>query len=77
MKTIQITIDPDLLEEMDNDGTCKEIGRSAFLRRAARHYLKRQRDRAITEKYRSGYAKGLAKGNDQAAWEEEQVWPPE
>ena len=76
MKTIQITIDPDLLEEIDNDEESKKQGRSAFLRQAVRYYLEQKRLKSISDQYRSGYRQGLAKDDDLSIWEDEQVWPP-
>ncbi len=77
MKTIQVTIDPELLREIDDDAASNGKSRSAFLRQAARYYLKHKRLESISERYRSGYAKGLTKDDGLDAWEEEQVWPPE
>lgn len=51
-------------------------GRSAFLRQAVRYYLEQKGLKSISEKYRSGYAQGLAKSDDLANWEDEQIWPP-
>ncbi len=76
MKTIQITIDPDLLHQIDNDEESKQNGRSAFLRKAVRCYLEQKRRKSIAEKYRSGYSRRLASDDDLTSWEDEQVWPP-
>lgn len=76
MKTIQITIDPKLLDEIDNDDACNKMGRSAFIRQAAIHYLKQKRQEIISKKYRSGYGKMDKKHKDLSVWEKEQVWPP-
>ena len=76
MKTIQITIDPELLNKIDNDEESKKKGRSAFLRQAVRYYLEQKRLKSISEKYRSGYTPESAKDDDLTIWEDEQVWPP-
>ena len=76
MKTIQITIDPDLLHKIDNDEESIKKGRSAFLRQAVRYYLEQKRLKSISEKYRSGYTQKLVKDDDLTIWEDEQVWPP-
>ena len=76
MKTIQITIDPELLHKIDHDEESIKKGRSAFLRQAVRYYLEQKRLKSISEKYRSGYTKVLAKDDDLTIWEDEQVWPP-
>ena len=76
MKTIEITIDPELLDKIDNDEESRQKGRSAFLRQAIRYYLEQKRLKSISEKYRSGFTQGLAKDDDPTIWEDEQVWPP-
>ena len=76
MKTIQITIDPELLHKIDNDEESMKKGRSAFLRQAVRYYLEQKRLKSISEKYRSGYTQVLVKDDDLTIWEDEQVWPP-
>ena len=75
MKNIQVTIDPDLLSQIDNDEESKQNGRSAFLRKAVRFYLEQKRLKSIGEKYRSGYSQGLVLDKDLSNWEDEQVWP--
>jgi hypothetical protein len=75
MKTILITIDPELLHRIDNDEEAIKKGRSAFLRQAVRYYLEQKRLKLISEEYRSGYKDGLAKDGDLTIWENEQVWP--
>jgi metal-responsive CopG/Arc/MetJ family transcriptional regulator len=76
MKTIQITIDPELLHKIDHDEESIKKGRSAFLRQAVRYYLEQKRLKSISEKYRSGYSQALEKDDDLTIWEDEQVWPP-
>ena len=75
MKTIQITIDPELLHKIDNDEESIKIGRSAFLRKAVRYYLEQKKLRSISEQYRSGYRRESEINDDLTSWEDEQVWP--
>ena len=75
MKTIQITIDPELLHKIDNDEESIKIGRSAFLRKAVRYYLEQKRLKSISEQYRSGYRRESEINDDLTSWEDEQVWP--
>ncbi|MCK4391035.1 MAG: ribbon-helix-helix protein, CopG family [Desulfobacterales bacterium] len=75
MKAIQITISPQLLERIDNDEETKKKGRSAFLRHAVQYYLQQKKLKSISRQYSTGYARGVAKDSDFAAWEDEQVWP--
>jgi metal-responsive CopG/Arc/MetJ family transcriptional regulator len=78
MKTIQITVDEDLLTRLDADEETKRTGRSAVFRRAVEAYLQRRRRAGITDSYRRGYGKkkaALDYGFD--TWENEGVWPSE
>ena len=75
MKTIQITIDPELLHKIDNDEESMKKGRSAFLRQAAQYYLEQKRLKSISEQYRSGYRRESEINDDLTSWEDEQVWP--
>ena len=75
MKTIQITIDPELLHKIDHDEESIKKGRSAFLRQAVRYYLEQKRLKSISEQYRSGYRRESEINDDLTSWEDEQVWP--
>lgn len=77
MKTIQITMDDELLAKLDADSETQRDGRSAVLRRAATEYLNRRRRSAIAEKYRQAYKKQPGLGQDFKDWEEEGTWPKE
>ena len=76
MKTIQITMDEELLSKLDADEETRADGRSAVLRRAVAEYLKRRRNRTIASAYQKAYAKnkGLSELKD---WESEGIWPTE
>jgi len=75
MKTIQITIDPELLHKIDNDEESMKKGRSAFLQQAVQYYLEQKKLRSISEQYRSGYTRESEINDDLTSWEDEQVWP--
>lgn len=77
MKAIQITLDEDLLRDLDADDTVKEIGRSALLRQLARAYLRRERERRIDEQYARAYGEGGGADPASADWEANGDWPPE
>ena len=77
MKAIQFTIDEALLRRVDADREAKEIGRSAFLRRAIAAYLRQKRARNIRDAYRRGYgAAPPAEGEFETAGEA-LAWPEE
>lgn len=75
MKSIQITVDDDLLIRLDADDEVKRDGRSAVLRRAAREYLAKRRKRAIAERYAHAYRDGADPGEEFSGWTDEGVWP--
>ena len=73
MKTIQITIDEDLLSGIDK--SCGKGSRSAFFRDAAVLFLKEQRKLHLERQDREGYKKKPIKASELGEWEREQVWP--
>ena len=75
MKAIQITMDEELLAELDADDRVQAEGRSAVLRRAAAEYLARRRKERIAQAYRKGYANGTPLDEDLAGWEDQGHWP--
>jgi metal-responsive CopG/Arc/MetJ family transcriptional regulator len=75
MKGIQITIDEQLLMELDESEEAKRDGRSAVLRRALREYLRRRRRRSVAEQYHRAYAGSNELGVELEGWEEEGEWP--
>jgi len=75
MKTVQLTLDESLLEEVDK--AARELGtsRSAFTRGALRAALRRRRIKALEERHRGGYELRPVEPSELHEWEEEQVWP--
>jgi len=57
-RSVQITIDEDLLEEIDGREETRRNGRSAIIRRALRLYLAMCRRREIDASYARGYGDG-------------------
>ncbi len=75
MKTVQMTIDSDLLEDVDAAVASVGTTRSAFIRKAlekALHELKIQR---MEQRQIAGYIAYPETESEAAEWEEEQVWP--
>lgn len=77
MKTIQITVDEDLLAKLDQSEEVQRDGRSAVLRRAASEYLKRRRRIDIAKGYQRAYASKEGLGPEFEGWEDEGQWPIE
>lgn len=77
MKAIQVTLEKDLLRELDADDKVRRIGRSALLRELARNYLRRERERRIDEQYARAYAADHQDDSRWQGWPDEGDWPPE
>jgi metal-responsive CopG/Arc/MetJ family transcriptional regulator len=77
MKTIQITMDEELLSQLDRDEETQRSGRSAVLRRAVAEYLKRRSQQTIADSYRRAYSKDPGLGPEFEGWEDEGQWPRE
>ncbi len=69
--------DEKLLKQLDVDAEVRKVGRSAVLRRAAAHYLRRSRAKRIAEAYRQAYGRDPGLGPDFAGWTDEGSWPEE
>lgn len=75
MKTVQMTLDDELVREVDAAAERLGTTRSAFTRQALRHALERIRTEALEEQQRLGYEKHPVKPGEFDDWETEQVWP--
>lgn len=74
MKTIQMTLDEELVKTVDS--AVKSLGttRSAFTRDALRQALRSMERRRLEARHRHGYAKHPVSRGEFDAWEGEQVW---
>ena len=74
MKTVQMTLDEDLVEAVDR--VAKKLGtsRSAFARDALREALARVRARGLERKHREAYARSPVRRGEFDRWERELVW---
>jgi len=74
MKTVQMTLDDDLVEKVDK--IVKEIKttRSAFTRTALREAIKNLNVNRLEQKHRRGYEIHPVKKDEFSIWEEEQNW---
>lgn len=75
MRTVQMTLDEDLVEAVDR--AAKRLGttRSAFTREALRQAIARLREDELERKHRAGYERRPVKPGEFDVWEREQVWP--
>lgn len=77
MRTIQMTLDDDLVEMVDKIIRELETSRSAFTRDALRDAVNRFNIRRLEEKHRQGYTLHPVKREEFSAWEKEQEWGDE
>jgi len=74
MKTVQMTLDDDLVEKVDRVAKRLRTSRSALARRALRESLARYNADQLERKHRRGYQKHPVRGNEFSVWETEQAW---
>jgi metal-responsive CopG/Arc/MetJ family transcriptional regulator len=74
MKTVQMTLDENLVKAVDS--AAKKLGttRSAFTREALRSALKEARVKELESRHRQGYKRKPIKRGEFSDWESEQVW---
>ena len=75
VKTVQMTLDEDLVEAVDEAAKRLRTSRSAFTRDALRGALARLREAQLERKHRRGYERRPVKPGEFDSWESEQVWP--
>ena len=74
MRTVQMTLDDELVQEIDQ--VAKKLGttRSAFTREALRAALAHVRRQEMERQHREGYARQPVQPGEFSDWEDEQVW---
>jgi metal-responsive CopG/Arc/MetJ family transcriptional regulator len=74
MRTVQMTLDDALVQEVDQ--VVKQLGttRSAFARDALRAALARVERQKMERKHREGYMRQPVQTGEFSDWEDEQVW---
>ena len=75
MKTVQMTLDPQLVSRVDRAARRLGLSRSAFTRQALADALSRLMERELEDRHREGYRKRPVRGGEFDGWEREQVWP--
>lgn len=77
MRTIQMTLDEDLVTTIDNLVKELDTTRSAFTRKALREAIHRIKIQKLEAKHRQGYVSHPAGSNEFTVWENEQEWGDE
>ncbi|HVT04396.1 MAG TPA: ribbon-helix-helix protein, CopG family [Thermoanaerobaculia bacterium] len=75
MKTVQMTLDEDLIAQVDRAARRLKTTRSAFTREALREALKRITTLQREAQHRRGYSTHPVKRGEFSGWAAEQVWP--
>ena len=77
MRTIQMTLDDDLVKAVDRVSKKLRTNRSAFTRKALREALARYNLDQLECKHRQGYERNPVVADEFSVWETEQVWGDE
>lgn len=74
MKTVQMTLDENLIATVDKIAKKLGTNRSAFTRRALHAAIEKIRVSELERKHREGYRRKPVKPEEFGDWEAEQVW---
>ncbi len=77
MRTVQMTLDDDLVKTVDNIARKMHTTRSEFTRLALRRALKRIETIRLEERHHRGYAAAPVTTGEFSVWEKEQQWGDE
>jgi len=77
MRTIQMTLDDDLVKTVDSVSKQLNTSRSAFTRKALREALSRYNIEQLERKHRQGYERRPVTAGEFSIWETEQAWGDE
>ena len=77
MRTVQMTLDDELVEEVDRVVKRLHSNRSAFTRKALREALARYTIEQLESKHRKGYEREPVVVGEFSVWEVEQSWGDE
>lgn len=77
MKTIQMTLDEDLVKAVDRVSKQLNTSRSAFTRKALHEALDRYSTEQLERAHKKGYERHPVTADEFSVWEEEQAWGDE
>jgi metal-responsive CopG/Arc/MetJ family transcriptional regulator len=77
MRTIQMTLDDDLVKAVDRVSKELSTSRSAFARKALRDAIERYNLEQLERKHRRGYEQHPIAPDEFSVWETEQAWGDE
>lgn len=74
MKTVQMTLDDELVEAVDKTVKKLKTTRSAFTRKALKNAINNIRETELEKRQIKGYLKHPINNNEFSVWENEQDW---
>jgi metal-responsive CopG/Arc/MetJ family transcriptional regulator len=74
MRTVQITLDEPLVDQVDRAVESLGTTRSGFTRKALREALVQLERAELERRHREGYEKHPVQAGEFDVWDEEQVW---
>jgi metal-responsive CopG/Arc/MetJ family transcriptional regulator len=74
MRTVQLTLDEELVAAVDKTAARLGTTRSGFTRQALRQALAQERERALERKHREGYLRKPVRRGEFSGWETEHAW---
>ena len=77
MRTIQMTLDDNLVKAVDRVSKELHTNRSAFTRKALQDALVRYKQEQLEIKHRRGYEQNPVATDEVSVWESEQAWGDE
>jgi len=77
MRTVQMTMDENLVAQVDRAAKKTNTTRSGFTRQVLRKALEELTTKELVAKYAEGYTKQPVQPDEFDVWENEQVWGDE
>jgi metal-responsive CopG/Arc/MetJ family transcriptional regulator len=77
MRTIQMTLDDNLVKAVDRVSKELHTSRSAFTRKALQDALAQYKNEQLELKHRRGYEQNPVASEEFSVWEAEQAWEDE
>ncbi len=74
MRTVQMTLDEELIQEVDQWAKRLHTTRSAFTRAALKLAIQHKTDLLLEEKHRQGYERYPVQETELLDWDDEQQW---
>jgi metal-responsive CopG/Arc/MetJ family transcriptional regulator len=75
LKTVQMTLEPELVAEVDRVARRLGLTRSAFTRRALSAAIERLHVQELERRHREGYRRKPTRRGEFDVWSAEQSWP--